>query len=123
MAEAKTVKARFVGDPSDPNAQVPDLLDAYGTTFEAGKFAEVSEEHADKVRNNNHFEVQGDKKAAQREETGESTAELASRVNQITDRDGLEQMLKTEKRPAAKNVLEARLNQLSPGEQQARDER
>lgn len=122
MAESKTVKARFVGDPNDSNAQVPDLLDAYGTTFEAGKYAEVPAEFADKVSNNPHFEVQGAKKAEQREETGESTRELADRVNQITDRDGLEQMLKSEKRPAAKNVLEQRLNQLPPAEQ-ARDER
>lgn len=109
MAEAKTIKARFVGDPRNPNDPVPDLLDAYGTTFEAGKYAEVDAEHADKIRGNDHFEIQGEKKPAEREETAESTAEFSARVNAITDREGLEAMLKDEKRLAAKAVLERRL--------------
>lgn len=109
MAEAKSVQARFVGDPSQPGEAVPDVMDAYGTTFEAGKFSEVSGEFADKVAGNSHFEVKGAKKEAPREETGESTAEFAARVNAITDREGLEAMLDAEKRPAAKATLERRL--------------
>ena len=107
--EAKAVKARFIGDPSQPDEVVPDLMDAYGTTFEKGKFTEVPAEYADKVKGNSHFEVQGEKKPEPREETGESTAEFSARVAQITDRDGLEGMIKSEKRPAAKAVLERRL--------------
>ncbi len=112
MAEAKTIKARFVGDPREADPQVPDLMDAYGTTFERGKFADVPAEHADKVMGNDHFEVQGAKKADPLAETAESTAEFAARVNAITDRDGLDAMLKDEKRPAAKAVLERRLEAL-----------
>lgn len=109
MAESKPIKARFIGDPSNPGEQVPDLHDAFGTTFERDKFAEVAAEHADKVRGNPHYEVQGEKKPASREETAESTAEFNSRIEQITDREGLEAMLEGEKRPAAKAVLERRI--------------
>lgn len=108
-AEAKSVQARFIGDPSQPDEVVPDLMDAYGTTFEKGKFSEVPAEFADKVRGNSHFEVKGEKKPEPREETGESTAEFTARVNEVTDREGLEAMLKDEKRPAAKAVLERRI--------------
>lgn len=108
MAESKPIKARYVGDPRNPGETIPDLYDAFGTTFEAGKFTEVAGEHADKVRGNDHFEVQGEKKV-EREETAESTAEFTARVEAITDREGLEEMAKAEKRPAAKAVLERRL--------------
>jgi len=113
MAEAKTLKARYIGDGENT---VPDLLDAFGTTFEAGKFAEVSAEHAAKLAGNSHFEVQGAKKADPLAETAESTAEFAARVNAITDRDGLEAMAKAEKRPAASNVIERRLEALPPAD-------
>ena len=109
MAEAKSIKARYVGDPRNPGEAVPDLVDAYGTTFEAGKYAEVSAENADKVAGNDHFEVQGAKKVDPEAETAESTAEFAARVNEISDRDGLDEMLKAEKRPAAKAVIERRI--------------
>ena len=113
MAESKTIKARFIGDPNNPDEQVPDVFDAFGTTFESGKYAEVDAAYADKLRGNSHFEVQGEKNTTEAPvETQESTAEFASRVNQIQDRDNVEQMLKAEKRPAAKAVLEARLEQL-----------
>lgn len=112
MAEAKPIKAKFIGDPSNPGEVVPDLYDAFGTTFERDKFAEVSAENADKVRGNPHFEVQGEKKKAAPEETAESTAEFTARVEAITDREGLEQMLESEKRPAAKAVLERRIASL-----------
>lgn len=111
-AEAKSVQAKFIGDPSQPGEVVPDVMDAYGTTFEAGKFTEVPAEFADKVRGNSHFEVKGAKKAEPREETGESTAEFTARIGEVTDREGLEAMLKDEKRPAAKAALERRLDAL-----------
>jgi len=112
MAESKPIKAKFIGDPRNPNDPIPDVLDAYGTTFEKDKFAEVSAEHADKVAGNDHFEVQGAKKADPEAETAESTRAFADRVNSISDREGLEAMLKSEKRPAAKAVLERRLEAL-----------
>jgi hypothetical protein len=114
MAEAKTIRARYVGDPRTPNEPVPDLYDAFDTTFEAGKFSEVDAAHADKLRGNDHFEVQGEKKPAAREETGESSTEFAARIEQITDREGLEAMLKDEKRPVAKATLERRIAALPP---------
>jgi hypothetical protein len=116
MAESKTIKARFVGDPRNPGEPIPDVFDAFGTTFEKGKFAEVDAQHADKLRGNDHFEVQGEKKAEAPAETAETTAEFASRVNEITDREGLEAMLKTTKGPAAKSVIERRLEALPQAE-------
>ncbi len=112
MAESKTIKARYVGDPNNQD-DVPDFLDAFGTTFESGKFADVDEAHADKLRGNSHFEVQGEKNTAEKPaETQESTTEFTSRVNQIQDRDNVEQMLKAEKRPGAKAALERRLEDM-----------
>lgn len=109
MAESKPIKARYIGDPRNPNEPVPEVLDAFGTTFEKGKFAEVDGSFADKVAGNDHFEIQGAKKADPDAETAESTAEIAARVETITDREGLEDMLKAEKRPAAKAAIERRI--------------
>ena len=115
--EAKSVQARFIGDPNNPGEQVPDLMDAYGTTFKAGKFTEVPAEFADKVRGNSHFEVKGEKKpepVVEEGETAETTREFAARVEEIKVRDSLESMLKDEKRLAAKAVLERRIADLPP---------
>lgn len=111
MAEAKAIKARYVGDPRNPGEPVPDVMDHLGLTFESGKYTEVPAELAEKFAGNDHFEVQGAKKT-QPEETGETTREFADRVSQITDREGLEAMLADEKRQAAKGVLQARLDAL-----------
>ena len=105
------MKAKFIGDPSNPNEQVPDLYDAFGLTFPRDKYVEIPKRLEAKVTGNSHFHVQGAKNDAP-EETGESTAEFASRVGVITDREGLEAMLKDEKRPAAKAVLERRIAEL-----------
>lgn len=112
MAEAKSFKAKYIGDPRNPGEPLPDVLDAYETTFENGKFAEVDGKFAEKVAGNDHFEVQGAKKADPDKETAESTAEFSARVASISDRDGLEEMLKAEKRPMAKAVLERRIETL-----------
>lgn len=112
MAEAKTIKARFVGDPRNPSEPRPDVMDAFGTTFSGDKWTEVSGDMADKVRGNDHFEVQGEKKAAAPEETGESTAEFRARIAQVTDREDLERQLSEAKLPGQKGVLEARLREL-----------
>jgi hypothetical protein len=106
------MKAKYVGDPSNPGEAVPDLYDAFGVTFARDKFTEVPKELEEKIAGNNHFEVQGAKKTDPEAETGESTAAYASRIGQITDREGLEDMLKSEKRPAAKAALERRLAEL-----------
>lgn len=105
------MKAKFIGDPSDPAAVVPDLHDHLGITFPRDKFVEVPKELEAKIAGNSHFQVQGAKTAAP-EETGESTAEFSRRVAEITDREGLEDMLAGEKRPAAKAVLERRIAEL-----------
>lgn len=107
------MKAKYVGDPRNPGEAVPEVMDYLGTTFAKDKFTDVPKELEDKVAGNDHFEVQGAKKAAP-DETGESSAEFTARVSQITDREGLEAMLAAEKRPAAKAALEARLDAL-PG--------
>lgn len=110
--EAKSVMAKYVGDGEQ---DVPDLIDSYGVTFEKGKFTEVPAEYAGKVRGNPHFEVKGEKKPEPPAETGEtaqSMREFTARVGEIKVRDSLEAMLKDEKRPAAKAILEARLAEL-----------
>ena len=106
------MKAKFIGDPSNPGEVVPDVIDHLGVTFQRDKFSDIPKELEDKFAGNNHFEVQGAKKAAAPEETGESTREFSARVNEITDREGLVAMLKDEKRPAAKAALQARLDAL-----------
>lgn len=105
------MKAKFIGDPSKPGEVVPDVVGAHGVTFQRDKFVEIPTDLEDKFAGNSHFEVQGAKKERP-EETGESSAEFASRINQITDREGLEAMLKDEKRPAAQSALQARLDAL-----------
>jgi len=55
------MKAKYIGDPRNPaeQKQLPDEFEAYGLTFERGKFTEVPNELASKFEGNNHFEVQG----------------------------------------------------------------
>lgn len=103
------MKAKFVGDPRDPGAQVPDFQESFGTTFPAGKFVDVPESAEAKIAGNSHYEVQGAKKPDPEAAEAESSAEFAARVNAIDDREGLEAMLKAEKRPAAKAALEQRI--------------
>lgn len=107
------MKAKFIGDPAQPDEVVPDVIDHLGLTFPKDKFVEIPKDLEAKFAGNSHFEVQGAKKA-EPEETGESTREFSARVNEISDREGLEAMLKDEKRPAAKAVLERRIAALPP---------
>lgn len=109
------MKAKFIGDPSNPGETVPDLHDHLGTTFPRDKFVDVPKELEEKIAGNSHFQVQGARSAAP-EETGESTQAFAARVGEITDREGLEAMLEAEKRPAAKAVLERRIAELPTAE-------
>lgn len=54
------MKAKYIGDPgegSKPN--IPDNFEAFGVSFERGKFADVPDDVAGKIAGNNHFEVQG----------------------------------------------------------------
>lgn len=56
------MKAKFVGDPSQPKGteQVPDEFEAFGLIFKKGQFTEVEDPAvAAKLAGNNHFEVQG----------------------------------------------------------------
>lgn len=53
------MKAKYVGDASNPNEVVPDTFEAYGLTFEKRKFVEVPDELASKFDGNSHFETQG----------------------------------------------------------------
>jgi hypothetical protein len=105
------VKAKFIGDPAEPNAVVPDLHDAFGITFPRDRYVSVPKHLEDKIAGNNHFHVQGVKADAP-EETAESTAEFATRIGAISDREGLEAMMADEKRPAARAVIERRLAEL-----------
>lgn len=105
------MKAKFIGDPSNPGEVVPDLTDHFGVTFPKGKFVDVPEAVQDKIAGNSHFEVRGAKKEPL-EETGESSREFNARIAEISDREGLEAMLAAEKRPAAKAALERRIAEL-----------
>lgn len=106
------MKAKFVGDPSNPGEAVPEVVDVLGVTFHRDKFSDIPKELEGKFAGNSHFKVQGAKEPAANEETGESAREFAAHVNTLTDRDGLTEMLEAEKRPAAKAVLQARLDAL-----------
>lgn len=54
------MKAKFIGDQANPKEVIPDEFEAYGLTFEKGKFTEVPAELADKFVGNSHFETSGD---------------------------------------------------------------
>jgi hypothetical protein len=55
------MKAKFVGDPSQPagTEPIPETMTHLGLVFEKGKFTEVPDELAAKFAGNNHFETQG----------------------------------------------------------------
>lgn len=53
------MKAKFVGDPAAANEVVPDTHEAYGLTFEKGKFTEIPAELESKFAGNNHFVTSG----------------------------------------------------------------
>lgn len=53
------MKAKYVGDVANGEKDVPDTFEAYGLTFEKGKFTEVPDELAAKFEGNSHFETQG----------------------------------------------------------------
>lgn len=55
------MKAKYIGDANNPGEQkqLPDEFEAYGLTFERGKFTEVPEHLASKFEGNSHFETQG----------------------------------------------------------------
>lgn len=53
------MKAKFIGDPSQPKGSetVPDEFEAFGITFERGKFSDVPDNLAAKFVGNSHFET------------------------------------------------------------------
>ncbi len=56
------MKAKFVGDPSQPKGSevIPDEFEAFGLVFKKGQFVEIEDAAvAAKLAGNNHFEVQG----------------------------------------------------------------
>lgn len=54
------MKAKFIGDPSQPDERLPDNTRAFGIDFPRDKFVEVKDEAAQrKVVGNSHFEIQG----------------------------------------------------------------
>jgi hypothetical protein len=113
------MKATFVGDPSQPEGTeaVPETFEAYGLKFEKGKPTEIPKELEGKFAGNNHFQVEGAKKPEPEAEkpeaeTAAGTSVFSSDVEKITDREEIENMLKTEKRPMARGVLERRLDAL-----------
>lgn len=58
------MKAKFIGDANNPGEQknLPEEFEAFGITFERGKFSEVPDHLASKFEGNRHFETQGDVK-------------------------------------------------------------
>lgn len=55
------MKAKFVGDPSQPKGSepIPETMTHLGLEFEKGKWTEVPDELAAKFVGNSHFETQG----------------------------------------------------------------
>lgn len=60
------MKAKFVGDANNPGEQkqLPDEFEAFGVTFERGKFVDVPDELAHKFANNSHYETRGEEPEA-----------------------------------------------------------
>lgn len=55
------MKAKYIGDPSEgAKPDVPETFEAFGVTFERGKFATVSDAVGAKLAGNSHFQVQGE---------------------------------------------------------------
>jgi hypothetical protein len=57
------MEAKFIGDPTERGANVPEVFEAHGVTFERGKFADVPEKLQAKFEGNSHFETKGGAKA------------------------------------------------------------
>lgn len=55
-------KFKYVGDPRNPGEQkqLPDEFEAFGVTFERGKFSEVPDELESKFEGNSHYVKQGE---------------------------------------------------------------
>ncbi len=54
------MKAKFIGDPNEPQAQLPETFSAFGVEFPRGKFVEIKDASAArKIEGNSHFETQG----------------------------------------------------------------
>ncbi len=54
------MQAKYIGDLSNPKEVIPDEFEAFGVTFEKGKFTDVPAEFAAKFAGNSHFETKGD---------------------------------------------------------------
>jgi hypothetical protein len=55
-------KFKYVGDPRNPGEQkqLPDEFEAFGVTFERGKFSEVPDALEGKFEGNSHYVRQGE---------------------------------------------------------------
>ena len=53
------MKAKFTGDPSQPNEAVPEIHEAYGVLFEKGKATEIPAELEAKFVGNPHYDISG----------------------------------------------------------------
>jgi hypothetical protein len=56
------MKAKYVGDPTQPKGAetVPDEMEAFGLTFEKGKFTAIEDPALfQRLQGNNHFETEG----------------------------------------------------------------
>lgn len=62
------MKAKFIGDPTQPDEAVPETHTAYGLTFEKGKATEVPAELEAKFIGNSHFETSGKPESEEGEE-------------------------------------------------------
>ena len=60
------MKATYVGDTSlaAKDRDVPDVLEAFGLQFEAGKATEIPDSLVQKLQGNPHFELSGKESAA-----------------------------------------------------------
>jgi len=56
------LKAKFIGDPRSPGEakNLPETTEAFGITFERGKWTDVPDELASKFVGNTHYETKGD---------------------------------------------------------------
>lgn len=55
------MKAKFIGDPRDPNRVIPEVFPHAGISFQRGRFVDVPDALGKKLEGNSHFEVQSAK--------------------------------------------------------------
>lgn len=61
------MEAKFIGDPAENGARVPETFEAHGVTFERDHYSDIPKALEGKFSGNSHFEIKGAKPAVEPE--------------------------------------------------------